>query len=274
MSDRLQELLDDVVAGTPEVRWSICVRAGSGAVLASAAPSVVLPTASIGKLLLLLEAARRIEADPALASRMLDRRAVEPVEEAGLWQHLQTDVLPVADVAVLVAACSDNLATNVLADLVGLDAAGELGRSLGFETIRLLDLVQQVRDPAVHPPHLSEGSAGELSELMARMADRSLVSAPVAERLDAWLATDADLSMVAAAFGLDPLAHVEPDLGLLLRHKTGTDAGTKGDVGVLRGTGVVAYAAIAQWDPARVDLRLGVDRDMRRIGKGLLAHVR
>jgi beta-lactamase class A len=274
VNDRLQALVDDVVEGRPGVRWSICLRAGDGTVLASAAPSDVLPTASIGKLLLLLELARRLEADPALASRMLDRRDVERVGEAGLWQHLQTDVLPVSDVAVLVASCSDNLATNVLACLVGLDEAAGLGRSLGFEAIRLLDVVRQVRDPEVHPPHLSEGSAGELSDLMARLADRSLVSGAVSEQLEAWLATDADLSMVAAAFGLDPLAHVEPDLGLLLRHKTGTDAGTKGDVGLLRGDSVVAYAAIARWEPERVDLRLAVDRDMRRIGEGLLAHVR
>lgn len=275
MNGELQTLVDAVVAGTPEVRWSICLRDGDGAVLAAAAPADVLPTASIGKLLLLLELGRRLEADRALATRTVDRRAVEPVGEAGLWQHLRIDELPVLDVAVLVASVSDNLATNVLVDLVGLDAVDRLGRSLGFERTRLLDVVRPVRDPEAHPPHLSVGSAGELSDLMARTAARDLVSAPVSEQLESWLATCADLSMVAAAFGLDPLAHVEPDLGLLLRNKTGSDAGSKADVGLLRAGGAaVAYAALAQWDADRVDLRAAVDRDMRRIGAGLLAHVR
>ena len=274
MTPDLQSLVDAVVAGTSEVRWSVCVRTGEGTVLAQANPAEVLPTASIGKLLLLLELGRRLEAEPALAGRILDRRTVEPVGEAGLWQHLRTDALPVVDAAVLVASFSDNLATNVLADLVGLDAVTGLGRSLGFQRIRLLDIVRQVRDPAVHPPHLSVGSADELSELMARMAGRTLVSAAVSQQLEEWLATDADLSMVAGAFGLDPLAHVEADLGLLLRHKTGTDAGTKAEVGLLRGGTAVAYAAIAAWDADRVDLRHAVDQDMRRLGEGLLAQVR
>jgi beta-lactamase class A len=196
------------------------------------------------------------------------------VAEAGLWQHLRVDELPVLDVAVLVASFSDNLATNVLVDLVGLPEVTRLGRELGLERTKLLDVVRPARDPAEHAPHLSVGCADELSGLMVRMGARTLVSAAVSEQLEAWLATGADLSMVASALGLDPLAHVEPDLGLLLRNKTGTDAGTKGDVGLLRGPrATVGYAVIARWDADRVDLRAAVDRDMRRIGEGLLAHV-
>jgi beta-lactamase class A len=181
----------------------------------------------------------------------------------------------VLDAAVLVASFSDNLATNVLVDLVGLAAVTRLGRELGLERTQLLDVVRPARDPVEHAPHLSVGCAGELSGLMVAMGARTLVSAAVSERLEAWLATGADLSMVASALGLDPLAHVEPDLGLLLRNKTGTDAGTKGDVGLLRGPGAtVGYAVLARWDADRVDLRAAVDRDMRRIGEGLLAHVR
>lgn len=275
MSGGLQTVVDAVVAGTPEVRWSICLRDGDGAMLASSAPDEQLPTASIGKLVLLLELARRLEGDPDLGTRTVDRRAVEPVAEAGLWQHLRVDELPVLDVAVLVASTSDNLATNVLVDLLGLPEVTRLGRALGLERTELLDVVRPARDPAEHPPHLSVGCADELSALMVGMGARTLVSAAVSEQLDAWLATGADLSMVASAFGLDPLAHVEPDLGLLLRNKTGTDAGTKGDVGLLRGPRAsVGYAVIARWDADRADLRAGVDRDMRRIGEGLLAHVR
>jgi beta-lactamase class A len=265
----------EITGRRTDVRWSVCIRDGDGDVLAAADPSLQLPTASVGKLLLLAEVARRLEDDPALARVTLHRSVTPAVGEAGLWQHLLVDDLPVADAALLVAACSDNWATNVLLELIGLDAVGDLGASLGLRRTALLDGVRNERRPGIDPPHLSVGSAEELSGLMSRMAARTLVTPAVSERVEAWLATNADLSMVASPLGLDPLAHVEPDLGLLLRHKTGTDAGTKADVGVLRSDrATVAYAAIAQWDPGCTELRGVVDEGMGGIGRALLRYVR
>ena len=45
------------------------------------------------------------------------------------------------------------------------------------------------------------------------------------------LRLNTDLSMVAAAFALDPLAHVGADLGVRLFNKTGTQDGTRADIG-------------------------------------------
>jgi beta-lactamase class A len=55
----VQQVVDEVVAATPGVAWSIMVT-GSTAVTASHSPDRRLRTASIGKLLLLAEVARRI----------------------------------------------------------------------------------------------------------------------------------------------------------------------------------------------------------------------
>jgi len=63
-----------------------------------------------------------------------------------------------------------------------------------------------------------------------------------------WLGKGADLSQVAAAWDLDPLAHRNPDRGLVVANKTGTDGGIRAEVGVLTGPGaIIAYAVIANW---------------------------
>ena len=57
--------------------------------------------------------------------------------------------------------------------------------------------------------------------------------------------------MVAGAFGLDPLAHSEPDRGYTVYAKTGTERGVRADVGVASsGSRSVIYAFIANWDDA------------------------
>ena len=59
---------------------------------------------------------------------------------------------------------------------------------------------------------------------------------PVSRRLRRWLSANTDLSMVASAFCLDPLAHFEPDRGIMLVNKTGTNAGVRADAGRVDGT--------------------------------------
>jgi beta-lactamase class A len=246
------------------VRWAACVRdVATGAVLAEVEPDLALPTASVGKLLLLVAAARTD------GGTLLRRDAVASVADSGLWQHLRTPALSVHDCAVLVGAVSDNLATNVLLRHLGLDAVQRTAEELGLRATALHDLVRDVRG-AEHPPQLSTGSAGELSDLMARL-HRGEVDG--AAQVLQWLGAGTDLSMVAAATGLDPLAHVEADRGLVLRHKTGTDTGVRADTGVLAGPrGAVAYAVLAAWDGP--DRRDDVLAAMRRVGQSLVAHLR
>jgi beta-lactamase class A len=240
------------------VTWSVSVRDGDGVEVYGHRPDLVLSTASVGKLLLLLEVARTLPADLAC-----DRRAVAPVADSGLWQHLRTDVLPVADLAVLVASVSDNLATNVLLHHVGLDRVAALAGSLGLTATALHDAVRDGRAPG-HPPRLSSGSAAELSLLLHRLPELE----GGARVLD-WMRTSADLSMVASAFGLDPLSHD----GATVRNKTGTDDGVRADVGVATGpAGSVSYAVLANWTPPG-DAVGEVLATMRELGDGIRAFV-
>ena len=241
--------------------------ASSGEVLAAREQDSVLSIASVGKLLLLVEAARAIEEGDLDPGTLLARAEADRVADSGLWQDLGVDALPAADVAALVGAFSDNLATNVLLRHLGLERVAATAAALGLRRTALHDRVRDVRGPD-DPPRLASGTAGELSRLLAELfAGRPAASGLVR----GWLSRNADLSMVPAALGLDPLAHAA-DRGLRLRNKTGTDAGVRADAGLLAGPlGAVAYAVVANWDEG--ERRDEVLAAMARVGRRLAVAV-
>lgn len=265
----LQASIDDLGLSSSPVAWSICIRTPSADIVAQHNATRSLRTASIGKLLLLAEVARQLDSGDLAEDALLTRTPELEVADSGLWQHLRADSLSVTDLAVLVAAVSDNLATNVLLDHVGLDNVTRLTHKLRLTNTALLDYVRNERTP-IDPPTLSVGSAAALSQLMVQMSAEDLVSASVSRRMSDWLLLGTDLSMVAGAFGLDPLAHLAPDRGFLVCNKTGTDAGVRADVGLVStGIETLAYAAIANWPDEQGPIRDDVLSTMQRIGAAL-----
>ena len=129
----------------------------------------MLPTASAAKILVLLSFAARAEHAGDLDT-LLDRRDVDPVADSGLWQHLRVDRLPADDVARLIGALSDNLATNVLiAHLGGVEQIRADAAAWGIHDPTLHDIVRDRREPP-HPDTLSSGSARGYATLMRRIA--------------------------------------------------------------------------------------------------------
>ena len=254
--------------GQPELagtRWSVEVRDPRGGTQ-HADRQTLLRTASVGKVFLLVEVADRLERGVLDPDQPLDRERGLPVADSGLWQHLATPTLPVRDAACLVGAVSDNWATNALLDLVGLDAVRQRARDLAPGGSALHDLVRDDRGPD-HPATLSEGCAGDWAALFADLAEGAVVGPAVSATVLSWLAIGTDLSMVASALDLDPLAHAEPDRGVRLWNKTGTDRSARADVGVVRGpAGLVAYAAICNWERGDDRPRRAVMAAMRDLG--------
>jgi beta-lactamase class A len=249
--------------------WSIrVVDVADGSVLASLDEGRALRTASVGKVFLLVEAARQAVAGELDLSERVRWQDDERVEDSGLWYLLDQRDLSLRDLCVLVGAVSDNLATNVLVRVVGLAAVAATTAALGYSDSGLLDRVRDERGPG-HPPTLSVGTAADLSDLMARLHGGDVVGPEVSTLVLRWLAAGVDLSMVASAFDLDPLAHAETDRGILLVNKTGTISSARADVGVVAGPrATVAYAVLANWGPGD-DQRDAVLAGMREIGRSI-----
>lgn len=250
---------------------------GRAEVVLDVGSEVVLPSASIGKILLLVAVAAGIESgrlDPDAEIPVRPVGADDLVGESGLLRYLRAPVLRVADLAVLVAAVSDNLATNVLLRVVGLDEVAAVASQAGVRGVTLHDRVRDRRG-AEHPPALSTSSAAGLCELVTALHRGLVVSPAVSRHVVDWLHLDTDLSMVAGAFGLDPLCHPVFDRGIDLWHKTGTQRGVRADCGVVVGAGsTVAYAVLARWDADDDDAaRDAVLARMGAIGARIRAHV-
>lgn len=234
---------------------------------------IVLPTGSMGTVLLLLEVAARIDGGRQSRYELLDRTLEDQVDGTGLWQHMNVPSLPLTDLAALVATASDGVAANVLLRFVGLASVRARAQSVGMKRTALLDRVRDRRGPD-DAPQQSVGSTAELATLFARIAQGTAVDPTVSRRVSDWLAQNADLSMVASAFGLDPLAHGHSDHGLVLVNKTGSDAGVRADAGVLRGPRAsVAYAVTVVFDDDSHVRRSAVLNTMRTIGLDVLEYV-
>ena len=245
----------------------------SGRTLVAIDDRIVLPTASVGKILLLIEVSARLTERDFSGFGILDKTPRDAVGDSGIWQHLQAPSLPVADLATIVGATSDNLATNVLLRQVGLAAVRARTESLGLMRTALLDLVRDSRGPD-DAPQLSVGSTAELSWLFGALARNEVVDALTSQRVMGWLSLNSDLSMVASAFGLDPLSHRGVDHNTLLVNKTGTDVGVRSEAGALRGENrAVSYAVSIQFNDDGLPARLRVLDAMRTVGYDLLEYV-
>jgi beta-lactamase class A len=245
----------------------------TGEVLFSVDDHVVMPTASIGKVLLLVEVAARLQTGELSPLATLDRLPQDAAGDSGIWHHLHVPSLPVADLAALVGASSDNLATNVLLRRVGLEAVSARTEALGLTRTALLDLVRDHRGPD-DAPQLSVGSANELTWLFSALARGEVVSPATSQRVISWLSLNSDFSLVSSAFGLDPHSHRHAEHGILLVNKTGTDAGVRSEVGVLRGPRAgVTYAVSTYFDDTSLPARLAVIDGMRTVGIDLLEYV-
>lgn len=232
----------------------------SGAAVLSHNPDEVLKTASSAKVTLLMAVAAAVDRGDLTLSQPINRRSTPPAHDSGLWQYLATHVLPLGDVATLVGAVSDNWATNAL-----IAALGGVGMIPPHPAVTLHDIVRDERGPS-DPPALSTGSAAGYANLLGELWQTTNT------RVLDWLSTGTDFSMVAAAFGLDPLAHADADRGIRIINKTGTDAGVRADSGLIfTPTRTLAYSCLVNWHPTLGDPeRDEVLEVMRAVG----AHLR
>ncbi|KQQ25874.1 hypothetical protein ASF54_13940 [Frondihabitans sp. Leaf304] len=248
----------------------------TGETLLAIDETVALPTAEVGRLLLLVEVAAQLGAGRIAPLDQVAREAGRDADDpraGGLWSSLLLPSLGVIDAATLVGAVRDPVATNGLIRLVGLDRIRARAESLGLRRTALLDYTRATRGPD-DAPQSSVGSTAELQQLFGDLVAGRCVDRGASNRVLGWLAAGSDLSLVASAFGLDPVAHRASDHGLQLVNITGADRGVRSEAGALRGSHRgVSYAVTVEFDDADLETRLGVLDVFRTVGLDLLERV-
>jgi len=257
----LQQQVEAVLARVPQVDWGVCIRY-DGADVVSWHADRVLPSASMGKVLLLIAAAHLLATGEREADEPLVLHDEDRVADSGLWQYLPERTLTWQAACVLVGAVSDNCAANALLREIGLPQVQQGSADLGLPLTVMTDRLRDVRiadDPAAP----SVARAQDLAVLLERLGDAG-PDWPEGALVRSWLALNTDLSMVASGWALDPLAHAALAGGWLI-NKTGTDIRVRADAGALAsGAQRWAYAVLAHGESADADAL--VVRAMRDIG--------
>lgn len=234
---------------------------------------LTLPVVGLGVVPLLIEVAAQIEFGQLDPLEIIERRSVDEVALAGVWQHLAAPALPVRDLAVLAAAASDAAAANALLARVGIGAVRSRMEGIGLEKTALLDGFRDVRGPD-DAPQVALSSARELAGLFAAIVNARVVSPAVSAQVGEWLNLNQDLALVGAATALDPFAHEDDRYGMLFVNKTGRADGIRADAGVLAGPrGGVSYALVVCFDDLSIAHRLRAHEAFRALGADLMEYV-
>lgn len=197
------------------------------------------------------------------------------VPGAGILQDLSPGLeLPLMDVVTLMIALSDNTATNMVIDRVGIDAVNQRMHRLGMNRTRL--------NKKVYLPALDEipeerarfglgvTTAGEMLDLLRRLYRRELVDAEASEQMIGILSKQRDQEQIPRL-----LAGADWE-GVTFAHKTGALDQVRNDVGlVFTPHGDYALSLFAQHSP---DRRWTPDNEaslaLARLARAILEHFR
>jgi beta-lactamase class A len=135
---------------------------------------LVFPQASAIKIPILLELFRRADSEPGLLSRRVDMTDRVRTLGSGVLHHL-TDggsSLSLEDYAIYMIVYSDNTATNVLIDALGMEAINRLSASLGAPSTKVQRKMIQPRASARGDENLS--TPIDAARIMTRIASCDL----------------------------------------------------------------------------------------------------
>lgn len=199
-------------------------------------PDRVFPSASVIKLPILVALLARVEAGELEWDRRVSLTEEACVEGSGVLRELHRGIeLTLRDLARLMIVVSDNTASNLLIDLVGIERVNALLASLGYRHTRL---GRKFYDFAARDAgHENLCAAGELCDLLCCLVRGEVVSPAASEEMLAIMKRQAYTERIPAL--LPPETPVA--------HKTGTITGVVHDVGVIFApAGPLALAVLTQ----------------------------
>jgi len=231
------------------VRVGVSVRDRRHGTTFEHAPGQAFPAASTIKLVILVALARAIDDGRLRLDQRTPALAAQRVGGSGVLNWLQPGLeLTLQDHAWLMIAISDNTASNVLIDILGLPFIQGIQESLGLECTSLNRRFFGRQPELDEPMNLS--CAGDLTGILNAIADGTAASPAQCE----WM-----LKLLGDQQVTDRLARHLPN-GVTFAGKSGWVRGVSHDAGLLRGPGGEAAVAVMTQgfeDPYTADALIG-----------------
>ncbi|MCA1585616.1 MAG: class A beta-lactamase-related serine hydrolase [Acidobacteria bacterium] len=133
----LHKRLDAIASALDGVIGYAVIDITSGESIASRLADEIFPTASTIKLAILYELFKQNDEGGLAIDRPVALGREQIVGGSGILQHLSSPALSLRDHATLMIALSDNTATNVVIDAVGMSAVAQRLQALGLSNIKL-----------------------------------------------------------------------------------------------------------------------------------------
>lgn len=177
LSAKYQHTLDEIAREVPGVMGISVIDLSTGDVF-GVNQSLVFPQGSSIKVPLLIEMYAQAEQGTLRLDESVPIAAAVRTGGSGILQHFSdgTSALSLHDLAVLMVVLSDNTATNILIDRVGMDNVNEAMARLGFGHTKLQRRMIRPQDSAAGRENVS--TAAEAAAIMARIAKCDLPMSP------------------------------------------------------------------------------------------------
>jgi beta-lactamase class A len=187
------------------------------------------PTASIIKLPILVELFHQIKVGRIRWEDPLLLIAADQVGGSGVLRFMSTPhTLSVGDAATLMTMLSDNTATNLLIDKIGIRAVNTRMDSLGLRNTRLFAKVfggarTTIDTAGTRRYGLGVTTANDLAQLLAALHRGQIISDSASKRM---------IDLLKLQFVKDRIPRLLPP-GTVVAHKTGEVDATKNDCGIV-----------------------------------------
>lgn len=190
----------------------------------------VFPAASTIKLPILVTTFSQIVAGKLTLETAVRYTTANRTRGSGILKALTPgQVFPLRDVLTLMIIVSDNTATNMVLDTIGIDSVNALMRNLG-----LADLVLYRKITFAVDAPLAEGTPAAFADLLTRIAEHQVVNAWACEQMIAILLQQQISDRIARYLPFDGDAYEEdPTHHLGIGNKTGAVRGVRNDVGII-----------------------------------------
>lgn len=227
----------------------------------------VFPSASTIKIPIMIELYRRVEEENLSLDAMVTMRAEDQVDGSGvLFDLTPGQAYCLRDLNTLMITVSDNTATNLLIDFLGVDAINATMRRIGIHDTELVRRLQRV---PTERTSTNRATAYDMAEMVARLARGEVISSAVSNRMiDVMKRCQGPVSITTL---VPQQTYCGQPPTVTIAHKTGSLSDACHDVGVVYMSDGLSYAAALMSQGAPYGTLAPI---LRRIGRALPALLR